>query len=62
MTAPVPTVPQAAQSCPGLVDHVAIEGDQLVFSQVNCLLTDEELSGKCEEQFAVIWNGINREA
>ena len=30
-----------------------------VFKPVSCLLTSDELDGKCDEQFSVILNGVN---
>ena len=41
-------------------DALSLEGDAIVFTSVPCLLTADELADKCDEQFEVIWNGLNR--
>ena len=35
------------------------KSSEILFESVPCLLTVEELEEKIDEQFTVIWNGIN---
>ncbi|MFM7314367.1 MAG: hypothetical protein ACKO0M_14595 [Cyanobium sp.] len=37
----------------------ALGGDAINFTPIPCLLTVEELDEKRDEQFTIIWNGIN---
>lgn len=46
---------------PDKADTLSLEGEVIRFESIPCLLTADELDQKCEEQFAVIWNGINTE-
>lgn len=42
-------------------DALSENGDAIKFDLISCLLTAEELDDKCEEQYEVIWNGLNKE-
>lgn len=42
-----------------LAHSLTTDGDAIKFSTVSCLLTAEELDGKCVEQFEATWNGPN---
>lgn len=52
-------MPSLAAPQPDKVDTLSLEGELVCFDAIPCLLTADELNRKCEEQFAVIWNGLN---
>lgn len=60
--APVATPDRSAPLAHGIdfSDAIAHEAEMATFELVPCLLTEERLIQKCEEQFSIIWNGMNR--
>lgn len=60
--APVATPDRSAPLAHGIdcSDADAHEAEMATFELVPCLLTEEQLNQKCDEQFSIIWNGMNR--
>ena len=55
-------MPTLASIKPSNADTVILDAESIHFVSIPCLLTADELDEKCEEQFTVIWNGINKPA